>query len=754
MFSTLKKNIFKQKKSRFMKKQKDQKDLNSDLREKRKSGKSFPANKKEYSFNEGKLNAPEDVLSRFSRKTGHNFSAVKLKRNSEHARKLGVKAFTHGNDIHFGQNDYAPNTTLGRKIISHELMHVVQQSKQQTNKLKHSDTSYESHEKDADAKAKNIESADAQVKSTAPIVVKSPALQAWGYKDRGFKFWKKSDKEKEAAKAEEQAIPHNPAEESEAKAQPEEKKAPALDPTAKEVDTGTKLSTGAGAAKVVQGSIDADKAGKPVTGKKSGALGLTGHKIGGVAAEKIADAGGSVMGSASAVLGLTSVGKATKGVVKDFKKGKFDSEEEGGVGKQGMLRSAGRGVRNAASVASAGLSVTKTVAKFTGNTAQAAAMGKAIPGLGIATGTMDAVSGGYGAFKAHKRKKMVDAHAAKMEKEGGNEDQVDALKHISEIQAKKRKRGMAKAALGVGSAVAAGLALNPLTAPAGLVLGGAIALGKGGHAIYKKVRQDRRDKYAEAHENAQAGVTPEMIKQKKLDQMAAQKDSLAKDAAYKGWNPLKAYKASKAKKETAKLDADSAVMKDPSSADDKIKSLKAEGSQDAGWNPLKHYKKHKANKEAKRLEHLQNYGTDKKAEAEKLEGERLKMGNKWYAPDISKSSKAKEARNEKTVSTVMGMDKDSQSVALGALGLNKYKKGKDGKLTDEQNRYYKNRVAEKKKPDETQKSDDRSLFASIMGKGGPAQHALLDKMGQKKQESKAAETNAEKELITEKLKQR
>lgn len=42
------------------------------------------------------------------------------------ARLLQARAFTAGNDVYFGQSEYRPNTTEGRRLLAHELTHAVQ----------------------------------------------------------------------------------------------------------------------------------------------------------------------------------------------------------------------------------------------------------------------------------------------------------------------------------------------------------------------------------------------------------------------------------------------------------------------------------------------------------------------------------------------------------------------------------------------------------------------------------------------------
>ena len=43
------------------------------------------------------------------------------------ARSVSARAFTVGNDIFFGPDEYRPTTQAGRELLTHELVHVVQQ---------------------------------------------------------------------------------------------------------------------------------------------------------------------------------------------------------------------------------------------------------------------------------------------------------------------------------------------------------------------------------------------------------------------------------------------------------------------------------------------------------------------------------------------------------------------------------------------------------------------------------------------------
>jgi F0F1-type ATP synthase assembly protein I len=60
----------------------------------------------------------------------HDFSGVRVHTDSdasESARALNARAYTVGDDIVFAPGQYAPETQAGRKLLAHELAHVVQQ---------------------------------------------------------------------------------------------------------------------------------------------------------------------------------------------------------------------------------------------------------------------------------------------------------------------------------------------------------------------------------------------------------------------------------------------------------------------------------------------------------------------------------------------------------------------------------------------------------------------------------------------------
>jgi|GEM_PF-3903849 len=89
---------------------------------------------------------------------GEDFAAVRVHADSQAqdaTEQLGARAFTHGQDIYFGQGEYAPATPAGKGILAHELTHVVQQQRgsagQQAAALTH--TAADTLEEEADRAA-------------------------------------------------------------------------------------------------------------------------------------------------------------------------------------------------------------------------------------------------------------------------------------------------------------------------------------------------------------------------------------------------------------------------------------------------------------------------------------------------------------------------------------------------------------------------------------------------------------------------
>ncbi len=72
-----------------------------------------------------------DARAFFEPRFGHDFSPVRVHTGAAAGRSatdLGAEAYTVGRDIVFGAGRFAPGTHEGRRLLAHELTHVVQQS--------------------------------------------------------------------------------------------------------------------------------------------------------------------------------------------------------------------------------------------------------------------------------------------------------------------------------------------------------------------------------------------------------------------------------------------------------------------------------------------------------------------------------------------------------------------------------------------------------------------------------------------------
>jgi len=73
---------------------------------------------------------PIGVRSFFESRLGQDLSDVRVHNDAQatdSAAAINAKAYTIGKDIVFGAGSYAPQTTEGKKLLAHELTHVVQQ---------------------------------------------------------------------------------------------------------------------------------------------------------------------------------------------------------------------------------------------------------------------------------------------------------------------------------------------------------------------------------------------------------------------------------------------------------------------------------------------------------------------------------------------------------------------------------------------------------------------------------------------------
>lgn len=67
----------------------------------------------------------------FEPRFGYDFSKIRIHTDSEASqmsKALAAQAFTYGNDIYFGSGSYDPDSNEGKRLLAHELTHVVQQT--------------------------------------------------------------------------------------------------------------------------------------------------------------------------------------------------------------------------------------------------------------------------------------------------------------------------------------------------------------------------------------------------------------------------------------------------------------------------------------------------------------------------------------------------------------------------------------------------------------------------------------------------
>jgi len=109
---------------------------------------------------------------------GYDFSNVRLHTDSfaaKTAQDLGAEAFTIGKDVFFGTGRYNPESIEGKKLIAHELTHVVQQGGELHNKSRKSIISLpkDTVEREADHIADKVMSGDyASLRGmTSPLLI-------------------------------------------------------------------------------------------------------------------------------------------------------------------------------------------------------------------------------------------------------------------------------------------------------------------------------------------------------------------------------------------------------------------------------------------------------------------------------------------------------------------------------------------------------------------------------------------------------
>jgi hypothetical protein len=566
----------------------------------------------------GKL--PASVQMKMESSFGHDFSDVNIHANSTKASALGANAYAQGTDLHFASGKYNPQSSAGQKLIGHELTHVVQQRQGKVSPTEtrkgvsvNTDASLESEaDKMGDKAASHASTNTGSVvqgkfnsSSSAPVQM-----------DEASGTVSEEDMKELLSQQEKQYI--------------EAVSPGSMDDVLNPVKrfAGSKENEIAGATGAggigsnapdlltgLSGGVNDDSFSKASKDAKGNTAGLGAGSAG-------------VISSAAAVGGLAaSVGGGAGqiyGAYGDQKEGKFD-KKKGGKGWKSMLTGAGRGLTTAGDITTNALKTTQAISAVTGN---AGSYGAAAAGLG----PMAMITSGFQGVKGVHNAVLNKAREAKAEdminRPGINSDQKKLFEDLAKNKKEKKQKGMVDAALGATGMVAAGLMLNPVTAPAGLAIGAALGLGQGAFALFKAVRQKGRDS---AHDmSKKAAMTPEAIIAQKREEYTATKEANANSKL-----PWKKYAANKAAKKLDKLNANPGL-----------------------------------------------FGAAKSEEYTKSSNRLNSVFNK------DESSEKQKENRDKMATTMMGLGEDIQQEAMsGIMGINKFdkddkggiKKGADGK---------------------------------------------------------------------------
>jgi hypothetical protein len=90
----------------------------------------------------------------------HDFSGVRVhsdERAADSARSVNALAYTVGRDVVFGAGQYTPGTMAGKRLLAHELTHVVQQGGLRAEALDRIDSPTSANEKEAASIAERLE---------------------------------------------------------------------------------------------------------------------------------------------------------------------------------------------------------------------------------------------------------------------------------------------------------------------------------------------------------------------------------------------------------------------------------------------------------------------------------------------------------------------------------------------------------------------------------------------------------------------
>ena len=147
---------------------------------------------------------PQPTRAFFETRFGRDFREIRIHTGSgseEIAKSINARAFTVRRDIAFGAGQYSPETNEGKKLLAHELTHVVQQNKNMVNKKEENPVKTKPDPKAARRKAllndftRGWNDLPEKIKNRIRGAMKAFSLKQLDKMNKaGLRFWKKGGK--------------------------------------------------------------------------------------------------------------------------------------------------------------------------------------------------------------------------------------------------------------------------------------------------------------------------------------------------------------------------------------------------------------------------------------------------------------------------------------------------------------------------------------------------------------------------------
>lgn len=119
------------------------------------------------------------IRAEMGQQFGQNFDSVQVHTNAQAAASaelINAQAYTVGNHIVFGANQYAPETRNGKRLLAHELTHVMQQPKTIHTELTVGEPD-SLHEREADMQSQQVLHPSSSAEPVAVSKVSQPVVQ-------------------------------------------------------------------------------------------------------------------------------------------------------------------------------------------------------------------------------------------------------------------------------------------------------------------------------------------------------------------------------------------------------------------------------------------------------------------------------------------------------------------------------------------------------------------------------------------------